>query len=151
MFIYDTHIYDVTQKALGQEAVQEQKKNHSYKIRTWNVRTLNQGGKLENLKEEMKKNEMSAVGVSEVQWKGQGAIRIGDCTVYYSGGEGAERFVAIVVYKSIVRSVVKKIVRNDRIIAIKLKAEPVNVLIMQMYVHTWEHEDYEVEKLCDTI
>ena len=72
--------------------------------------TLKQGGKLENLKEEMKKNEVSVLGVSEVRWKGQGAIRSGDCTVYYSRGERAERGVAIVVYKSIMRSVVKKIV-----------------------------------------
>jgi hypothetical protein len=37
--------------------------------------------------------------------------------VYYSGGEWAEKGVAIVVHKSVVRSVVKKIVYNDRIIA----------------------------------
>ena len=45
-----------------------------------------------------------------MRWKGQGEIRSGDYTVYYSGGERAERGVAIVVHKSIVRSVVKKIV-----------------------------------------
>jgi hypothetical protein len=37
----------------------EQKVHHSYKTGTWNVRTLNQGGKLENLKKEMQKNEVS--------------------------------------------------------------------------------------------
>jgi hypothetical protein len=61
----------------------------------------------------MKKNEVSVRGVSEVQWKGQGEIRSGDYTVYYSGGERDERGVAIVVHKSVVRSVVKKIVCND--------------------------------------
>ena len=75
----------------------------------------------------------------------------GDYTVYYSGGEGAERGVAIVVHKSAVRSVVKKIVCNDRIIAIKLKAEPVNILIMQVYMATSEYEDDEVENLYDTV
>ena len=39
------------------------------------------------------------------------------------------------VHKSVVRSVVKKIVYNDRIIAIKLQAEPINILMMQVYVH----------------
>ena len=68
--------------------------------------TWKQGGKLEHLKGEMKKNEVSALSFSEVRWKGQGEIRIGDCTVYYSGGEWAERGVAIVVHKSIVKSVV---------------------------------------------
>ena len=65
-------------------------------------------------------------------------------SAYYSGGEWAERSVTIV------RSVVKKIACNDTIIVIKLKAEPVNILIMQVYMPTSEYED-EVEKLYDTI
>jgi hypothetical protein len=69
---------------------------------------LNQGGKLENLKKEMQKNAVSVLGVSEVRWKGQGEIRSGNYTVCYSGGDRAERGVAIVVHKSIVKSVVKK-------------------------------------------
>ena len=123
----------------------EQKEHHSYKIGTWNVRNLNQGRKLENLKTEMQKNEVSVLGVSEVRWKGQGEIRSGDYTVYYWGGERAERGVAIVVHKSVVRSVVKMIVCNDRIIAIKLKAVPVSILIMQVYMVTSEYEDNKVE------
>ena len=49
------------------------------------------------------------------------------------------------------RSVVKKIVRNDRIIALNLKAEPVSILIIQVYMPTSEYEDDEVENLYDTI
>jgi nitrogen regulatory protein PII len=84
---------------------------------------LNQGGKLENLKKEMQKNAVSVLGVSEVRWKGQREIRSGDYAVYYSGGDRAERGIAIVVHKSVVKSVVKKSVYSDRIIAVKLKAE----------------------------
>jgi len=104
---------------------------------------------LENTKKEMQKNEVSVLGVSEVRWKGQGEIRIGDCTVYYSGGERAEKGVAAVVHKSIVRSVVKKTVYNDRIIAIKLQAEHINILMMQVHMPTSEHEDDEVKELYD--
>jgi len=86
-----------------------------------------------------------------VRWKGQGEIISGDYTVYYSEGERAERGVAIVVHKSIVGSNVKKNVCNDRIIAVKLKADPGNILIMQVYMPTSEYEDDEVEKLYDTI
>ena len=71
------------------------------------------------VKTEMQKNKVFVLGVSEVRWTGQGEIRSGDYTVYYTGGECAERGVAVVEHKSIVRSVVKKIVCNDRIIAIK--------------------------------
>jgi len=37
--------------------------------------------------------------------------------------------------------VVKKIVYNDRNIAIKLQAESINILVMQVYMPTSEHED----------
>lgn len=53
---------------------------------------------------------MSALGVSEVRWKGQGEIRNGDYTVYYVRSGRAERDITIVVYKNMVRSVVKKAV-----------------------------------------
>jgi exonuclease III len=49
-----------------------------------------------------------------------------------------------------VRSVVKKIVCSDRIIALKLKVEPVSTLIMQVYMPTLEYEVVEVEKFYDT-
>ena len=102
---------------------------------------------MENLKKEMLKNKASVLDVSELWLKGQGEIRSGDYTVYYSRGEQAEKGVAIVVHKSIVRSVVKEIVYNDRITAIKLQAEPVSILMMQVYMPTFEHEDDEVEEL----
>jgi nitrogen regulatory protein PII len=98
------------------QALRRAEGTYSYKT----VRTLNQGGKLKNLKTEMQKNDLPVLRVSEVRWKGQGEIRSGDYTVYYSGGERAERGVAIVVHKSIMRSVVKKIVCNDKIITLKL-------------------------------
>ena len=89
---------------------------------------------MENLKKEMQKNEVPVLSVCEVRWKGQGEIRSGDYTVCYTGGEGAENVVAIVVHKSVVRNVVKEIVYNDRIIAIKLQAEPINILMMKVFV-----------------
>ena len=71
--------------------------------------------------------------------------------MYYSRCEEAEKGVAIGVHKSIVRSVIKKIVYNDRIIAIILQAEPINILMIQVHMPTSEHEDDEVEELYDTI
>jgi hypothetical protein len=53
------------------------------------------------------------------------------------------------VHKSVVRSVVKKIVYDNRIIAIKLQAELINILNMQVYMPTSEYEDDEVE-ICMT-
>jgi len=45
------------------------------------------------------------------------------------------------------RSVVKKAVCNDRIIALTLKAEPVIILSVRVYMPISEYEDDEVEEL----
>jgi len=71
--------------------------------------------------------------VSEVWWKGQGEMWSSDYTVYSSRGERTEQGIAILVHKSIVKSVVQKNVCYDRISALKLKAELVRTLLMQMY------------------
>jgi exonuclease III len=110
---------------------------------------LNEGGKLENLRKDMQKNVVSVLFVSEVWWKGQGEIRSGDYTVYYCGGDRTERGVARVVHKGTVRSVVKKSVCNDRITALKIKAELLSVLLVQVYMPASEYEDDKVEELYD--
>ena len=92
------------------------------------------------LRKEMEKNTVSGLGFSERQWNGQGEIRSGDYTVYYSKGEKDERGIVIVVHKSRVRSNVKKIVCNDRITVLKIKAELVNILLVQVYMPTPEYE-----------
>jgi exonuclease III len=138
-------------RSYSEDHKHKQKEHHSFKVGPWNARSLNQGGKFENLKKEMQKKAMSVLGIIEVRWKDQGEIRSGDYTVYYSGGERAERGAAIVVDKSIVKNVVKKSVCSDRIIAVKLKAEPVSILIVQVYMPRMEYEDDEVEGLYDII
>jgi hypothetical protein len=50
---------DISCRRYDKKKCKEQKEHHSYKIEAWKVRTLNQGGKLENLKTEMQKNEVS--------------------------------------------------------------------------------------------
>jgi hypothetical protein len=50
-----------------------------------------------------------------------------------------------------VKSVVKNSVYSDRIIAVKLEAEPVSILIVQVYMPTLNYEDDEVEELYDII
>jgi hypothetical protein len=68
--------------------------------------TRRQTGKFEK---KIKKNEVSILGVSKVRWKGQGEIRSGDYTVYYSGGERAEKGVAIVVHKNVVKVLLRRL------------------------------------------
>ena len=41
--------------------------NEELRIGTWNVRTMNVKGKVENVKEEMRRNETNVLGISEVR------------------------------------------------------------------------------------
>ena len=50
-------------------------------------------------------------------------------------------------YKSIVRNVVMKTVCNDSIVILKLQAEPVSILIVQVDMRKLEYEDVKVEDL----
>jgi len=47
--------------------------------------------------------------------------------VYFSGGRRAERVKGLVLFTSMLRNVVKKIVYVDRTIALQLKVEEVSV------------------------
>jgi hypothetical protein len=99
----------------------------------------------------MDKNAVSVLGTSEVRWKGQSEIRSADYTVYYSGGERAGWGLGIVVLKNILTCVVKKTVCYDRIIALKSKADPGNILLTQMYMRTLGYEDDRVKDVYDVI
>jgi hypothetical protein len=82
-----------------------------------------------------------------VQWKGEGEIRSGHYTMYYSGGERSARRLAIIVHKGELRSVMKKIVCSERIIAVNLKAWMIIDLLVQMYVLTSDYEEEEMEEM----
>ena len=46
-----------------------QQKERRLRIAAWNVRTLLQAGQLENLNEEMRRNKVDVMGISEVMWE----------------------------------------------------------------------------------
>ena len=58
---------------------------HQLKIRKWNVQTLMQKGKLENVREEMKRIKISILGLSETRWKGAGCIKSDSYNILFSG------------------------------------------------------------------
>ena len=69
------------------------------KIGTLNVRTLLRKGKLDNVKQEMIKNNLNVLGLSEVRWKEEGDFDSDEYRVCYAGGEESQRGVAIVLDK----------------------------------------------------
>ena len=72
-----------------------------YCIGTWNVRCVNQG-KLEVVKQEKARVNVSILGISELKWIGMGEFNSDDSYIYYCGQESLRRNgVDIIVNKRV--------------------------------------------------
>ena len=68
-----------------------------YSIGTWNVKSMNQG-KLEVVKQEMAREKVNILGISELKWTGMGEFNSDDHDIYYGGQESLRKNgVAIMV------------------------------------------------------
>jgi endonuclease/exonuclease/phosphatase family metal-dependent hydrolase len=121
------------------------------KVGTWNVRTMRTKGKLENLKREIQRAEINVLGLSEVRWKGQGDFMSDDYRIIYSGGEKGQRGVAMILDRTVGERVSKIIQYSERLMLIRVKAEPVDLVLVQVYMPTSDSEDVEVEMLYEQI
>ena len=121
------------------------------RIGTWNVRTMNVKGKVENVKEEMRRNGINVLGISEVRWKESGDFISDGFRVVYSGGNDRMRGVAIVLDSKAAKRVSEVEQISDRMIVVKLQAEPVDVVLVQVYMPTTDHEDEEIERMYEQL
>src|SRR6476619_944638 len=119
---------------------------HEIRVGTWNVRTMNAMEKLENVKEEMRRNRLSFMGVSKVRWKDGGDFVSDGCRVMYAGSLTCQRGVAVIAEAKVAERVTEIDRFGDRIMVVKVKADPMDMAIVQAYLPTTEYEDEEVEK-----
>uniref|UniRef100_A0A8D8SEP2 Craniofacial development protein 2 n=1 Tax=Cacopsylla melanoneura TaxID=428564 RepID=A0A8D8SEP2_9HEMI len=120
----------------------------SMKIATWNVKTMNKEGKLENLAREMKKNNIDLMGLGEVRWIGEGELIVDEYKMVYKGGEKKKEFGVGIIYKqSLDKNVTKIIPKSDRVIAMKITSDPVDTLIIQVYMPTSNATDDFVDEI----
>ena len=61
-----------------------------YCVGTWNIRSMNQG-KLEMVKWETARVNISILGISELKWIGMGEFNSDDHCIYYCGQESLRR------------------------------------------------------------
>uniref|UniRef100_A0A8D8Z0H2 Craniofacial development protein 2 n=1 Tax=Cacopsylla melanoneura TaxID=428564 RepID=A0A8D8Z0H2_9HEMI len=124
------------------------------RIGTWNVQTLLKAGKLENLKIEMRRQKLDILGISEMRWNGTGDFWSEDYRIIYSGPE-EERTgingVGIVLEKALGLRVTGYVQHSDRIIMVKIKTEPNDTIIIQLYMPTSGAPDEEIEKIYDEV
>src|SRR5277367_1279237 len=129
----------------------KKRKDGEIRIGTWNVRTMNKSGKLENVKEEMKRSGLNILGISEVRWKEGGDFISDGFRIIYAGGEESQRGVAIILDNQVSKSVTDIERYGDRFICVRIRAEPVDLVVIQVYMPTSVHSEEEIETMYDQI
>ena len=87
-------------------------------IGTWNVGSMNQG-KLEVVKQEEARVNVTMLGISELRWSGMGEFNSNDHYIYYCGQESLRiNGVAIIVNKRVQNAVLGCSLKNDRMISV---------------------------------
>lgn len=127
---------------------------------TWNVQGLNQVGKLENLLNERKNLKIDVCGVSETHLTGADDFITElpskeKYRIINSGESSKIRGVAFIISQKLINLVSSVIIVSSRVIAIRIKANPVDIFLVQGYAPTMD-KDQEVkeqfnEELRDTI
>src|SRR6478609_8933262 len=112
---------------------------------------MNAMGKLENVKEEMWRNWLSIMGVSEVTCKDGGDFVSDGYRVMYAGGPTCQQGVAVIAEAKVAERVAEIDIFGYRIMVVKVNADPVDMVIVQAYLPTPDYEDEKVEKLYDQL
>ena len=121
------------------------------RMATWNVKTLYQPGKLDNLLQEMKNMNVDIMEISEVRWNDAGQFVKDNFIMVYSGNDSHTNGVGGIMKKEIYKSMIGWWPINDRIMMIKISAQPFNINIIQLYAPNSTHKDEEIEELYDKI
>ena len=97
---------------------------------------MNQG-KLEVVKQEMTRENVDILGISELKWTGMGEFNSDDHYIYYCGQEYLRRNgVALIVNKSVQNAVLECNLKNERMIPVHFQGKPFNITVIQAYAPT---------------
>ena len=102
-------------------------------------------GKLDNIKKEMERLNISILGLSEVRWEGAGTIKSGKHNIIYSGGDRAERGVGIILNEETSTPIKGYWTISDRVPLVKLSEKPFDITIIQVYAPTSESTEEDID------
>ena len=110
-------------------------------------------GKLENIKQEMKRNKIDVLGLSEVRWKEGGDLTSDEYRIIYTGGGQKQRRVAIVAHQEMARRIIEIEQISDRlhVVMVKFNTEPAHLVVVQVYMPTSESDEEEMEQMYDQL
>ena len=109
---------------------------------------MNQG-KLEMVKQEMKRVNINILGISELRWTGMGEFNSDDHYIYL---ESLRRNgVPIMVNKRVRNAVLGCNLKNDRMISVHFQGKPFNITVIQVYAPTSNAEEAKVERFYEDL
>ena len=122
-----------------------------YCIGSWNVRSMHQG-KLEVVKQEMARENIDILGISELKWTRTGKFNSNDHYIHYCGQESLRKNrVALIVNKRARTTILGCNLKNDRMISICFQGKPFNITVIQVYAPTTNAKEAEVEQFCEDL
>ena len=95
----------------------------------------------------MARVNVGVLGISELKWTGMGEFNSDDHYIYYCGQESLRRYgIAIIVNKRVWNAVLRCNLKNNRIISVRFRGKPFNIMVIQVYAPTSNTEEAEVER-----
>ena len=89
-------------------------------------------GKLELVIQEMARENIDILGISELKWTGIGEFNSDDHYIYYCGQKSLKRNgVSITVNKGVQNAVLRYNLKNGRMISACFQGKPSNIMVIQ--------------------
>ena len=102
---------------------------------------MNQG-KLEVVQQEMARENVNILRITELKWTGMGEFKSDDHCIYYCEQDSLRRNgVAIIVNKRVRYAVLGCNLKNDRMISVCFQGKPFNITVIQVYAPTSNAEE----------
>ena len=119
-------------------------------VGTWNVQTLWTAGKLELLRNEMKRFRYDIIGISEVRWTGKGETPNGD--FIWSGEESSHmRGVGFLLSTQAKKALIGYNPISSRIISARFDAAPFKISVIHVYAPTSSSSEEDIEAFYNDI
>ena len=110
-----------------------------------------QRGKVENVKQEMKRMEINILGLSEMRWNGAGCVTSGGYKILYSGGKHHFRGVGVIFDPETSKVSMGFWTVSDRAIIVKHQGKPLEIGLIQIYAPTADKYEEEIEIVYETV
>ncbi|CAF3418587.1 unnamed protein product [Rotaria sp. Silwood2] len=119
-------------------------------VGTWNIQTLWATGKLELLRNEMKRFRFDVIGISEVRWTGKRETSCGD--FIWSGEETTHnRGVGMLISATAKQTLIGYNPISSRVITARFNTIPFKLTVIHVYTPTLASSDDEIEIFYDSI